>query len=231
MDVSRYLSLKSVTLFYNGGALLEYEGQIPVKDEDTVYLMPVEIELAEHVFSTLNVSDFDGGAITGIIYQPPEEPIYSCDIKSNDFIRCLLPKLIGKNINLGLKGGEAISGVLLGFDENKNDEGNDVFLNVLSSDKLYRVSMVSVEHITLGRNYALELRSFAKGELKAYVGWKLDPGTLVKDKHLVNVKYFQPLGKGWKTFYHLYITDDIWVLIVWCEIVNATPKDWKDVSI
>jgi len=231
MDISRYLSLKSVTLFYNGGALLEYEGYIPVKDEDTLYLMPVEVDLAEHVFSTLNITDFDGGAVTGIIYQLPEDPIYGCDVKSDEFIRSLLPRLVGKNIGLGLKSGETISGILMGFDEDKSDEDKGIFLNVLSSEKLYRVSIASVEHVTLGRNYALGLRNFAKGELKAYVGWKLDPGAIIKDKHLVSVKHSQPLKEGWRPLYHLYISDDVWVLIVWCEIINSTTREWKEVSI
>lgn len=228
--MSRHLSLKSVTLFYNGGALVEYEGHIPVKDEDTLYLMPVEASIAEQVFSTLNVSDLDGGAVTEIVYQPPDELIHNFDIKYDNFMQSLLPELVGKTIALELKSGETISGVLLGFDKNKDGEGGEVYLNVLSSDKIHRVSMVSVECVSLGRNYSLGLRNLAKGELKAYVGWRLDPGTMVKDKHLVSVRHFQPL-EGWKPFYHLYISEDMWVLIVWCEVVNSTSREWKNVSI
>ncbi|MEM4679063.1 MAG: hypothetical protein QXP17_02080 [Candidatus Jordarchaeales archaeon] len=231
MDVSRYLSLKRVTLFFNGGALMEYEGQIPVKDEDTLYMMAVDLNIAEQVFSTLNVSDLDGGAVTEIVYQLPAELSCSYDVKFDNFMRSLLPKLVGRTISLGVKSGENISGILLGFDETKNGGNDEVFLDVLSSDKLYRVNMASVEHISLGKNCSLELKNLAKGELKAYVGWRIDPGTVVKEKHLVNVKHFQSLGEKWRPFYHLYVSDEMWVLIVWCEITNPTSKDWKDVSI
>lgn len=231
MDVSRFLSLKNVTLFYGGGALLEYQGYIPIKGNDTLYLMPIDVENAENAFSTLSINDLDGGAITEVFYQLPEDILVIQDVKCDEFIKSFLPKLIGKTVSFGLNGGESISGILLGFDENKGGEESSTYINILSSDQIRRISIKSIEYISLGKSYSAGLKNLVKGEVKAYVGWRLDPETMEKDKHLVSVKYFQSLKEGWKPLYHLYISEDIWVMIVWCEVANPTQKDWKDISI
>jgi len=229
VDVSKHLSLKHITFFYHGGALLEYQGMIPVKDGNTTYMMAIDPDEAEQVLSTLTVIDLDGGAVTKMIYQPPKG-VFSDGVDPRSFFQSLLSGLVGKNISVVMDDENSISGVLVGLDVEESSARRDLYLNLLSSDQIHRVKSSDIKSLSIGKNDSLELKSVIRGEVKAYVGWEIDPGLPGKDKHRVSVRYLQPVER-WNVLYHLYMLDNTWILLVWCSVSNPTSKDWKNVSI
>lgn len=234
-----HLPITHMTLYKHGVGF--FERRAPVQGEEVE--LSFRVTEMNDILKSLTALDLGGGQVLGVDYATPQsraERLVGCSIRLSDkrSLRDLVVSLRGRQVQLALDQGEALTGKLVGLDELPERQPlGDSLVSVLLDESaivqtvtLSRVQCVEI----LDARGAADLRFFLQTALNQEqyrsVTIRLTPGA-----HDLLVSYIAP-APTWRVSYRLLLdpTADNGpqaLLLGWGIFDNRLEEDLKDISL